>query len=295
MGRMIPWNRLPDARRAARLAPLVELALVGLIAWEIAGFVITVPVPVRVTAPSETGDAGAASFPPLSQWADVPVFGKPQPKPAPKPEPKPAPPKPAAPSRLDAKLLGTVVAGPHSAAILKLARERKQHVYFVGDTIEPGIRLVEVLPDAVIVERGGARERIELEALPQGGLAAAPFASPPRPAPHRPPAGVRSMRMPRSMIERQIRDFPRLLSQARVVPHFTDGKADGFVITDIVPGSLYEQAGLRNGDIIVRVNGQRVTSAQQAMAMYQALEKAPSIDLEVLRAGQMQRLHYDIR
>jgi len=276
----------------ARFAPVVELALVALIAWEAAGFVTTAPEPARPDANAGADRDVEVPVPPLSQWADVPLFGEPERRVA-KPKARPAPPKPAAPSRLDAKLLGTIVAGPHSAAILKLAREREQHVYFLGDTIEPGIRLVEVHHDAAIVERGGRRERIELEPLPEGGLAAAPAAGPPRPA--RPPAGARTMRMPRTMIERQLRDFPKLLSQARVVPHFADGKADGFVITDIVPGSLYEQAGLRNGDIIVRVNGQRVTSAQQAMAMYQALEKASSIDLEVLRGGQMQRLHYDIR
>jgi len=108
-------------------------------------------------------------------------------------------------------------------------------------------------------------------------------------------APVQQRRVDRKHLQNQISDFPKLLSQARVVPHFQGGKPDGFVIGDIVPGSLYGQIGLQNGDIIRKVNGQQVTNAQQAMAMYQALKSASSINLELMRAGQVQRMHYNIR
>jgi len=106
---------------------------------------------------------------------------------------------------------------------------------------------------------------------------------------------IRQQEVDRATLQKKISDFPSLMSEARVVPHFLDGKSDGFVITDIVVGSLYQQVGLQNGDVIRKVNGKQVTSAQQAMAMYKALESATSIDLELMRAGQVQQVHYDIR
>ena len=101
--------------------------------------------------------------------------------------------------------------------------------------------------------------------------------------------------MSRSQVQQQLNDLPALLSQARVVPNYTNGKPDGFVISDIVQGSLYQQAGLQNGDVILRVNGQQVTNAKQAMSMYQGLQNAAAIDLELMRAGQVKQVHYDIR
>lgn len=277
----------------ARLPRLAEIAMVVLLAWIVAGWLV--PDDGGAPAPAESGKDAADFAWDVKRIADASLFGRLE---AHKPKPAPAAPKPPpAPARLDAKLLGTVVAGAHSAAVLKLAREREQRVFFIGDEVAPGVVLREVLADAVILDRGGRRERLALE---QGeGLSVAPpvAKAPPPPPPGGPRVPIRRINRPvsRGMIERGIRDFPRLLSQARVTPHFVDGKADGFVISNIVPGSLYEQVGLRNGDVIRKVNGQQVTSAQQAMAMYQALEKATSIDLEIDRAGQTLQLHYDIR
>ncbi|MDX8401040.1 MAG: type II secretion system protein N [Mariprofundaceae bacterium] len=282
----------PDLRAPAlmRMAPrLAEFAMVAWLAWIVSGWLLPQPAVAPAGGPDAGEEASLAWD--IEAMMATPLFGKAE-KAGPVPKPKAPPPRPA-PARLDAKLLGTVVAGEHSAAILKLAKEREQRVFFLGDAIMPGIVLDEVLPDAVLVRRDGRRERIELEkgaALPGATTPAPPAAARPSPPERR---VVRPFS--RRRIERGIRDFPKLLSQARVVPHFVDGKADGFVITDIVPGSLYAQAGLQNGDVIRKVNGQQVTSAQQAMAMYQALEKASAIDLEIERAGQMLQLHYDIR
>ena len=59
--------------------------------------------------------------------------------------------------------------------------------------------------------------------------------------------------------------------------------------------SLYGQVGLKNGDIIRKVNGQQITSAEEAMIMYQALQSATMISVELMRAGKVQQVHYNIR
>ncbi len=284
------------ARRVAGMGPgLAEIAAVIAMAWMLAGWLAPAPDEAGGQVAADRADASAseAAFD-LARILNAHLFGKLERQAAPKPAAPPPPP----PARLNARLLGTVVAGSHSAAVLKLAREPAERVFFLGDEIAPGVRLAEVRADAIIVDRGGRRERIALEKSAATGMGTA--LSVPSPAMRGSAvSGAPARRIvrpvPRSMIERGIRDFPKLLSQARVVPHFVDGQADGFVISDIVPGSLYDQAGLKNGDIIRKVNGQQVTSAQQAMAMYQALQKASSIDLDILRAGQALRLHYDIR
>lgn len=262
----------------------VEIGLVVLFGWMVSGWLVAEGLPEHGDeAGFATINSVSQAIPDVASLIQAPLFGQ-----VAKTVPKPAPvQQPVVQSRLNIKLLGTVVAGKTSAAVVKLASGRQQ-VFFIGDAIQPGVKLAAVEVDAIVVARNGRRERINMEKNAQIRQAA-------------PVTAVRPMQpnvrrqVNRRHLQSQIQDFPKLLSQARVIPHFIDGKADGFVISDIVPGSLYQQVGLQNGDIIRRVNGQQVTSAQQAMAMYQALQNAPSIDVELMRAGQVQTVHYDIR
>ena len=51
-----------------------------------------------------------------------------------------------------------------------------------------------------------------------------------------------------------------VLTDARVVPHFTYGKLDGYKIFAIDPAGIYASYGLVDGDIIIRVNSYDVDS-----------------------------------
>ena len=273
---------------------LAEFGLVVLLAWMVSGWLLAGGGKMQPASTLQNIKVSTAGLPDLEELLTVSLFGKPPSKPAAKPVVQRV--KPMVVNRLNIKLLGAVVAGDNSAAIISFASSGEQQVVFVGDAIQPGIKLFAVEAEAVVVEHGGALERVSLE---QGeelsslslstiipGGAAGGSATIPRES---------RRQVDRAMLQKKISDFPSLMSEARVVPHFTDGKPDGFVITDIVIGSLYQQVGLQNGDIIRKVNGKQVSSAQQAMAMYRALENATSIDLELMRTGQMQQVHYDIR
>jgi general secretion pathway protein C len=154
--------------------------------------------------------------------------------------------------------------------------------------------LYEIEPWAIVVDRAGKLERISLEQ----GKKLATISKPVQALADNPavaPAKVIKQQMNRAHVQQQLGDLPALLSQARVVPNYTNGKPDGFLISEIVSGSLYQQAGLQNGDVILMVNGKRVTSTGQAMSIYRELQDATAIDLELMRAGQVKQVHYDIR
>ena len=266
-------------------APLfTEVLLVVAMAWVVAGALVSSPA--RPSLPGAVLDVqGEKAAVDLSLLTTTPLFGEYK-----KPD-EHAPvvvEKVVAPSRLDLKLLGTVVAGGNSAAIIKLASGKHQRVVYVEEQVQPGVMLQSVEADAIVVDNGGKLERISIQksgAMP--GFTSAPNAHLPR------ASGVAVKReLSRSNLQRQTRDLPTLLSQARVVPHFENGKSKGFMINDIVPGSLYEEIGLQNGDIISKVNGRMVSSPQQAMTMYSELQNAPTISIELIRAGVPQQVQY---
>jgi len=269
---------------------LFELSLVAMLAWVVSGWLL----PSNDLKPSglaQNTREATATLPDITGLLAVPLFGKLQ---AQATKPVVQKPKPVVVSRLNIKLLGTIVAGENSAAIVAVAKRREQQVFFIGDRIQPGVILKKVEAEAIVVERGGKLERISLEqgakltATPMPGAAIAAnlgLAS----------AQPTSIKMNRAHLQQQLQNFPVLMTQAKAAPHFVNGKPGGFAITQIAPGSLYQQAGLQNGDIILTVNGKQITNAKQAMNLYQTLKSAAAIDLELIRAGQIRKIHYDIR
>lgn len=274
-----------------RLPLLSELVLVILLAWMVAGWLL--PQQYRQQTNSmESIEIKRTVLPDLNNMLAVKLFGQP-PQQARKVAVPTARPQPVVKRPLTLKLLGTVVAGKSSAAIIAIRPGAAQQAFFIGDTILSGVTLQSVEADAIIVDRNGSLERISLEEANK--LNSMPVTTTMTSAPPSRRTGPITKTMSRTQLQKQLNNFPALLSQARAVPHFVNGKVAGFGVTNIVPGSLYQQAGLQNGDVIVSVNGEKITGAQQAMGIYTKLKSSPSLDLELIRAGSIQNIHYSFR
>jgi general secretion pathway protein C len=87
----------------------------------------------------------------------------------------------------------------------------------------------------------------------------------------------------------------RVLMQARIVPAVRGGRTFGFRISRISPGSFFEKVGLQNGDVITRVNLQRLTTLDRALRLFRKLSSERTIFVELRRSGKTRTLIYDIR
>ncbi|MDX8408996.1 MAG: type II secretion system protein GspC [Mariprofundales bacterium] len=282
-----------------RLPMALEVALVVALAWLAAAILLPQSSDIRLVGDSVQD----ASINPTLVKVDVEqivvanLFGKPvsiasQPKPV---APPPPPPVVKAPIQLNAKLVGTVVAGDHSVAMILPMAGKAVDIFYIGDAVIPRVTVKAILADHVVLDADGDKRELWLDKKAQAAAAGMPQPAPtvqvlPSSAPN-----VRKMGLSRQVVNNAMANFSTLLSQARILPHFTNGKADGFLVTDIAAGSLYQQLGLKNGDILTGVNGKPVTSMDQAMNMYRQLQRAPSVDVAVMRGGQQQSFHYDIR
>lgn len=266
----------------------VEACLVLTAAWLVAGW-LTGGMPEQGV--QGTGGAGVAQqLPDTAAMAAFPLFGK-QPVAPAVPVQSPSP-LAASPTQLNIRLLGTVVAGDRSFAVMQLGAGDEKVVQ-LGTDIQPGVTLVGVEADAIVVDNRGRKEKVMMARGALGDAGTMLPATPPGPAAT---AGhAVSQTFTRAAIDTQMQDLPGLLTGALAVPHQTNGNPDGFLIQDIVPGSLYDKAGLKNGDVIRRVNGEEIASPEKGIALFQALQTANSLDLEITRAGAVQRLHFDIR
>jgi len=99
----------------------------------------------------------------------------------------------------------------------------------------------------------------------------------------------------RAEIDNVLSNLNKLATQARIVPSFKDGKANGFKLFSIRPNSLYAKIGIKNGDVVQQINGYELNSPDKALEIYSKLKDASSISVDLLRRGKAKSLSYTIR
>jgi general secretion pathway protein C len=111
--------------------------------------------------------------------------------------------------------------------------------------------------------------------------------------------GVRSVgpnqyQIDKGVIDSTLGDLNKIAMQARIVPSFENGVANGFKLFSIQPGSLYSAIGIENGDVIQRINGYEINSPDKALELYQKLRESQHVKIDVKRGGQVISKDYTI-
>ena len=308
-------DRLKTYRTFLTLGDLVLLALAAFLVSVIITSLM-VPIPDRVGASSRSRE-GRISPPARETQADTEIilkrnlFGSRVTVPSPSPRPVAEEDMEDLPeSSLPLTLLGTAVniQGEKSLAVILNKDTREEQVYAVGDTVTGGAVLSSVARNRVVLLKEGREEILEktLEESQFAGTSPPERSRPDRARASRPPSGeddsvtVRktgedSYVMDRREVEGVLQDFNKLLTQIRVVPHFTEGNPDGFKIFNIRPGSLFAQLGMVNGDIIKRVNGLEISGPEQALQMFTQLRDESRVTVDLERFRKNLTLQYEIR
>ena len=81
----------------------------------------------------------------------------------------------------------------------------------------------------------------------------------------------------------------------RALPHFVNGKTDGFSISEVASGSVFDQLGLQNGDLVTSIDGKPVTNPMQALGLMQSMRTQSALDLTINRGGAPTSVHLDLR
>lgn len=207
-------------------------------------------------------------------------------------------------SSLRAALVGTIVADPAewSMAMITDQTASETGVFRVGDRLMDEADVVAILTQRVIIMHNGVKEYLELQEEAGKKVATGPK---PRTSTHTASkdsevgAGIKktgedTWSIERGEIEKTLSNLNSIAMQARIVPSFKNGEANGFKLFAIRPGSLYSKIGIQNGDIIHKINGFSMSSPDKALEVYQKLKNARSIEVELTRRGQNKGLTYNI-
>ncbi len=101
------------------------------------------------------------------------------------------------------------------------------------------------------------------------------------------------VQVPDAEVKKAFENFSDVIKQARVVPY--NGKdGAGFQIRSIRPGSIFQRIGLNNFDVIKSVNGQALTTYDQATSLFTAFRNEKEITLDIRRKNKDLKLNYTI-
>lgn len=190
-------------------------------------------------------------------------------------------------------LIGTfLVDGEAATAIIEDPKKKVQEVFAVGEMVFDEAKLVEIRSDRVIVDRSGAREELVLdEASPAGGSSSASgeFKD-----------GVAfisdtEVHVQEAELDKALENLPLLLTQARAVPYFKDGKSVGLRLFAVKQGSLFERLGFKNGDILKAINGSPMGDLSQAIKLFETLKQERTINVQLERERNDKEVRYQIR
>ncbi|HJU28935.1 MAG TPA: type II secretion system protein GspC [Candidatus Binataceae bacterium] len=227
-----------------------------------------------------------------------------------------APPPPPAPAvhdeTINVTLLGTSHFGRRGAYAIIESPNGEQELYRIGETIPNVGRLLAVGPDRAIVLHNGRRVVIT---IPSGYSVqpenVRPFRGPiRRPFINNPMMrrrhmmgandGVRKLAanhylLRRAVVNSNLQNMSRLFTEIRAVPKMQNGASSGFQLSEIQPGSIFQQIGLQDGDVLTAAQGQPVNDPLKAMQLLQTLRNQSSITLNVIRDGAPLQIQYNIQ
>jgi type II secretion system protein C len=217
-----------------------------------------------------------------------------------------APSAPAAPPlALPLRLAGVIVdtTDPQrSVSLIKCSDNAaaRAFVYAVGDLACSVAEVREIADDAIVV-RDVSTGRLTRVALVPGSTAPGPLvtsATPepavdrvPPPAPAPPPSGVITVKLTRAQLDAYWANLPSLIATVQATPHYQESfsgqrSLDGFTLGTTAGGTLVEQLGLRAGDVVHDVNGDRLDNAAAAMRLLSVARDMTQARVRITRNGQ---------
>ncbi|MER3445752.1 MAG: hypothetical protein C4291_02445 [Candidatus Dadabacteria bacterium] len=220
---------------------------------------------------------------------------------------------------LNLELLGTVLKpGEKSTAVIKNLDNGKIRGYAPGDVIDiitsENVKLGKVENCIAIVERSDGPETIKCKkdmgnvfsSHPQSGRGFASLGRLPHGRKENVSAqnsgmpqvegeGIREVsegvyEIDQKMLNDALNDPNQLLTQARAIP-----QEDGLRFFAIRPNSIFFKIGIRNGDVVHRINNVELDNIENAFAVFQELREQSRFSIDITRGGQDLTYQYTVR
>jgi general secretion pathway protein C len=194
-------------------------------------------------------------------------------------------------------LLGTVVGSfRETFAMVRNNTKQEERVFRLGDMVFDAGRLVEVKKEQAFILING--KKVELLTPMSPPVTTVPAAaSSPAPAANVAVAstGAGSFVIDQRALNAVLDNPAQAMTDARLLPSQKDGKVEGFRATEVKPNGLFGMIGIKNGDVLLRLNDFPMDSPDKALQSFIALKGQNRLKLDLVRDGKPETYTYDIR
>ena len=163
-------------------------------------------------------------------------------------------------------------------AIVEEKGKGKQKLYRLGEMIGSA-RLVRITRSTAVLKDGEKEFVMKIKEATEG-LSGRPGSS---------------ISLSRHEVTQGLGDLQSVMSQAIVRPFLVKGVQEGFVVTNITPGSLYQKMGLQNGDVVVDVNDKKLESADDLLQLVGVMQDGGNVSVNLMRRGKQETVNYSFQ
>lgn len=201
-------------------------------------------------------------------------------------------------TRLNLTLTGVVSSSDKDAGAAIIENRNLQQTYGLGEKIDgTNATLTEVYVDRVIIKNGISKETLMLDGIDYSKPSQS-MITPVREdnsAPDNDNEQRRTLSSDAVQATRELQQAPANFTDfINISPHRPDGELVGYKVAPGKKASLFQAAGLQNGDVITNLNGLDLTDAQQSLEAMNAIRQAEFIEMTVDRNGELLTIYLDL-
>lgn len=201
----------------------------------------------------------------------------------------------------DFTLLGTVQGSSReSFALIQKISSKEERVFRLGDTVFNAGPLVTVKKEYVELLAGKVRTKIFTP------VASAASSSAPAASAHPVDGSTAATSLAsqtsagnyiidQRALNASLDNIGQAMTDARLLPSMKQGKVEGFRVSEVKPQGIFGTIGIKNGDVLLRMNDFPIDSPEKAIQSLASLKGQSRIRLDLIRDGQPTTYNYDIR
>jgi general secretion pathway protein C len=197
----------------------------------------------------------------------------------------------------DLILMGTAIGSYRETfALLQKKSTHEEQAFRLGEKVFDLGTLEAVNKDSVEIMSSGRRIKIEAPTTTMGEAGINPQQPPVTSAGLVPQVtSPGNYVIDQQALNAALNNIGQAMTDARLLPSVKDGKVEGFRVSEVKPAGIFGMVGIKNGDILLSINGFKIDSPEKAIQALASLKGQTNIKLDMLRDGQPTTMNYDIR
>ncbi|HIC10302.1 MAG TPA: PDZ domain-containing protein [Campylobacterales bacterium] len=105
---------------------------------------------------------------------------------------------------------------------------------------------------------------------------------------------ITSAKIRKSDIDFYLKNIDEIWKNIRLIDYRENRRLRGFRVVYLKHGSKFEKLGLRKGDIIIAINGEKIRSYAQVQKYYKNIRRIRQLSLTILRNGEEKEIDYEV-